>query len=194
MAFLMHEKLVADCEPLGDFDLCTALMMRDHRFPWVVLVPRIADLRDFHDLPRQHAPTLFDEIEAVSTALVEAFAAEKITSPPWETKCRSYTFTSSGAMRTTRPGRRRCGVRAPSPTSTTASWRAGQRRCARHWPGDSEATTAVPKAARYAMTSAAKNGLQLLRRIDYGCGSAATTGEAVGLRPPPSSQWPGFAL
>lgn len=78
MAFLMHEKLVADCEPLGDFDLCTALMMRDHRFPWVVLVPRIADLRDLHDLPRQHAPTLFDEIEAASTALVEAFAAEKI--------------------------------------------------------------------------------------------------------------------
>lgn len=78
MAFLLHEKLAADCEPLGELELCTALLMRDHRFPWVVLVPRIANLRDFHDLPRQHAPTLFDEIEAVSTALVETFAAEKI--------------------------------------------------------------------------------------------------------------------
>ncbi|MCY4058803.1 MAG: HIT family protein [Gammaproteobacteria bacterium] len=78
MAYSLHEKLSADCESLGDLDLCTVLLMRDHRFPWVILVPRIEGLRDFHDLPRNRAMVLFDEIERVSRILVDEFKAEKI--------------------------------------------------------------------------------------------------------------------
>lgn len=78
MAFSLHEKLAADCEYLGDLDLCTVLLMRDHRFPWVILVPRIEGLRDFHDLPRNRAIVLFDEIDRVSRILVDEFEAEKI--------------------------------------------------------------------------------------------------------------------
>ena len=47
MAFVLHEKLAADCERIGDFELCTLLLMRDDRFPWTILVPRLAGLRDF---------------------------------------------------------------------------------------------------------------------------------------------------
>ena len=78
MAFDIHEKLAADCERIGDLTLCTVLLMRDHRFPWTILVPRIDGLRDFHDLPRDQALALFDEIDAVSRVLVSAFKAEKI--------------------------------------------------------------------------------------------------------------------
>ena len=78
MAFSLHDKLAADCERLADLDLCTALLMRDHRFPWVILVPRLEGLRDFHDLPRDQALAMFEEIDRVSRILVEAFAAEKI--------------------------------------------------------------------------------------------------------------------
>jgi len=78
MAFALHEKLAADCEVLGDMTLCRILLMRDHRFPWTILVPRIGGLRDFHDLPREEALTLFDEVGHTSRALVSAFAAEKI--------------------------------------------------------------------------------------------------------------------
>ena len=78
MAFDIHEKLAADCERIGDLPLCTVLLMRDHRFPWTILVPRIDGLRDFHDLPRDQALALFDEIDAVSRVLVSAFEAEKI--------------------------------------------------------------------------------------------------------------------
>ena len=78
MAFTLHEKLAADCESLGDLDLCTVLLMRDDRFPWVILVPRIDGLRDFHDLPRDHALILFDEIDRLSRILVDDFKAEKI--------------------------------------------------------------------------------------------------------------------
>ena len=78
MTFALHEKLAADCAVLGDMALCRVLLMRDHRFPWTILVPRIGGLRDFHDLPREQALTLFDEVGHVSRALVDAFAAEKI--------------------------------------------------------------------------------------------------------------------
>lgn len=78
MTFELHERLAADCDVLGDMALCRVLLMRDHRFPWTILVPRIGGLRDFHDLPRDEALTLFDEVGHVSRALVNAFAAEKI--------------------------------------------------------------------------------------------------------------------
>ena len=78
MPFELHKKLAADCELLGDLDLCTALLMRDDRFPWVILVPRIAGLRDLHDLPRDRVLDLFGEITAVSRALVDQYEAEKI--------------------------------------------------------------------------------------------------------------------
>ena len=44
----------------------------------MILVPRIDGLRDFHDLPREHALVLFDEIDRVSRILVDEFKAEKI--------------------------------------------------------------------------------------------------------------------
>ena len=52
--------------------------MRDDRFPWVILVPRIEGLRDLHDLPRRRALDLFGEITTVSRALVDQFEVEKI--------------------------------------------------------------------------------------------------------------------
>ena len=78
MAFSLHEKLAADCVTLGDSALCTVLLMRDDRFPWIILVPRVGGLRDLHDLPGDRVPTLFEEISAVSRALIGEFGAEKI--------------------------------------------------------------------------------------------------------------------
>ena len=78
MPFTLHPKLAADCEPLAELPLCKVLLMRDHRFPWLILVPRREGLRDLHDLPREHAAALFDEIGAASRALQSSCKAEKI--------------------------------------------------------------------------------------------------------------------
>lgn len=78
MSFALHPQLVNDCQQLGDLSLCATLLMRDHRFPWVILVPRLDGLRDLHDLPRQHVPALFEDIETVSNALIAHFDAQKI--------------------------------------------------------------------------------------------------------------------
>ncbi len=78
MAFALHHRLAGDCEKLADWALCTVLLMRDHRFPWMILVPRLSGLRDLHDLPRDQAPTLFDEIATASRVLINDLGAEKV--------------------------------------------------------------------------------------------------------------------
>ena len=50
-SFNIHPQLLADCEQLGNLELCSVLLMRDARFPWLILVPRVDGLRDLHDLP-----------------------------------------------------------------------------------------------------------------------------------------------
>lgn len=76
--FALHPKLAADCEPLGELPLCMALLMRDDRFPWVILVPRLPGLSDLHDLPAASAPALFAEVGLVSRALKAEFEVRKI--------------------------------------------------------------------------------------------------------------------
>ncbi|MFU8813911.1 MAG: HIT domain-containing protein [Pseudomonadales bacterium] len=79
MPFELHHRLAADCLVLGDFPVCRVLLMNDNRFPWCILVPRTAGLRELHDLePATARAGLFDEIEAVSRALIRVCNAEKI--------------------------------------------------------------------------------------------------------------------
>ncbi len=76
--FTLHPRLAADCFDLGALSLCQLLLMNDERFPWCILVPRLPNLRDLHDVPRQHRETLFDEIERVSDALMRIGNATKM--------------------------------------------------------------------------------------------------------------------
>ena len=78
MEFALHSRLAADCFVIGDLTLCRALLNNDARFPWCILVPRLPDLRDFHDVPPSHRTTLYDEIERVSLALQRIGRADKM--------------------------------------------------------------------------------------------------------------------
>jgi diadenosine tetraphosphate (Ap4A) HIT family hydrolase len=78
MDFTLHSRLAADCFLIGDFALCRVLLNNDARFPWCILVPRLAHLRDFHDVPAANRATLFDEIEWVSVALQRIGRADKM--------------------------------------------------------------------------------------------------------------------
>lgn len=78
MAFELHPRLAADCIGVGDLPLCRVLLNNDARFPWCILVPRLAELRDLHDVPAAHRTALFGEIERVSLALQQIGQADKI--------------------------------------------------------------------------------------------------------------------
>lgn len=78
MQFTVHPKLAADSINLGSFRLCEVLLMNDSRFPWIVLIPRIPNLQDFHEIPTQHQDALFQEIEQASTAIQRLWSIDKM--------------------------------------------------------------------------------------------------------------------
>ena len=76
--FEVHQQLLNDCVVVGDAELCRVLLMNDARFPWLILVPRIQGLRDFHEVPIDHRSALFKEIESASLAVEKLVNADKI--------------------------------------------------------------------------------------------------------------------
>lgn len=67
--FTLHPKLAEDCNRVTCLDLCEVLLMNDSRFPWLILVPKRANLRDFHEIATDDRGTLFDEIDRCSRLL-----------------------------------------------------------------------------------------------------------------------------
>jgi diadenosine tetraphosphate (Ap4A) HIT family hydrolase len=76
--FALHPRLAADTVPVGDLPLCRLLLMGDARFPWLILVPRRPDLREFTDLPPGERAVLMEEIALASGALARDTGAEKL--------------------------------------------------------------------------------------------------------------------
>ena len=48
--FQLHERLAADTVSLGQGPLSDVLLMNDSHWLWVLLVPRVADVREIYEL------------------------------------------------------------------------------------------------------------------------------------------------
>ncbi|QSA19812.1 HIT domain-containing protein, partial [Vibrio furnissii] len=51
MSFELHPQLAKDTDVIGHFPLCVALLHKDAAVPWVILVPKKANLKELHHLP-----------------------------------------------------------------------------------------------------------------------------------------------
>jgi diadenosine tetraphosphate (Ap4A) HIT family hydrolase len=69
IAFTLDPRLAGDTVLVGDLPLSRLLLMNDARFPWLILVPRRAGLRDLIDLSRDDQHVLLDEINRCSHVL-----------------------------------------------------------------------------------------------------------------------------
>ena len=76
--FDIHPQLAADCAPVGDLALCRLLLMDDASFPWCILVPRRAGVREIHELEGPDRAALLDEVVQVSAAMQRLFSADKM--------------------------------------------------------------------------------------------------------------------
>lgn len=77
-AFALHPQLQADTHPVGDLDLSRVLLIDDANYPWLLLVPRRADLTELIDLGDDERSRLMSEIAAVARALKDATACDKL--------------------------------------------------------------------------------------------------------------------
>ena len=66
--FELDEAFVAGSRALGDLPLSHVRLQDDARYPWLILIPRRAAMRELEDLSRQDLATLTDEILAAGRA------------------------------------------------------------------------------------------------------------------------------
>jgi len=78
MSFAIDPRLAADTHAIGALPFSELLLMDDARFPWVILVPRIAGARELIDLDEGDQRLLLGEIDHVSRALETLLHPDKL--------------------------------------------------------------------------------------------------------------------
>jgi diadenosine tetraphosphate (Ap4A) HIT family hydrolase len=76
--FELHPRLAADCEILGELSLARVLLMKDANYPWVILVPKVNDIRELHELSEKDQQQLIAESSFVSARMQDIFQADKM--------------------------------------------------------------------------------------------------------------------
>ena len=76
--FQLHERLAADTAEVTALRLCRVLLMRDTRYPWLILVPERADITEIHLMQSAYRMQLMAEIVAASEVVAELFQPDKI--------------------------------------------------------------------------------------------------------------------
>lgn len=74
----LHNQLAEDTETVGSLDLCDVLMHKDTRTPWLILVPKRANIREIHHLEMPDQLQLMKESSAVAQAMEDAFQPDKL--------------------------------------------------------------------------------------------------------------------
>ncbi|MDI1253628.1 HIT family protein [Thermomonas sp.] len=78
MHFQLHPQLAEDTVPVIELALCEVLLMDDANHPWLVLVPRVANVTELIDLDATQRIQLTAEIDATSRALNSLFKPDKL--------------------------------------------------------------------------------------------------------------------
>lgn len=76
--FELDPRLANDCCVVGDLPLCRVLLMKDARYPWLILVPRRADVSEVFDLEVAEQQALWQEASAVAEGLKDLLNADKM--------------------------------------------------------------------------------------------------------------------
>ncbi|OQX15024.1 MAG: HIT family protein [Thiothrix lacustris] len=76
--FALHPQLAQDTYPVTDLELCRVLLMNEARYPWLILVPRRAGIREIHELTTAERQQLWAESDKVSRVLMTLFQPDKL--------------------------------------------------------------------------------------------------------------------
>ncbi len=76
--FELDQRLRNDTLVVGDLALCRVLLMNDSRYPWLILVPKVAAVSEVFELTIEQQQCLWQETTAVSVVLKQLFQADKI--------------------------------------------------------------------------------------------------------------------
>ncbi len=78
MTFTLHPQLKKDTTYIGEFPLCMVLLHRDSSVPWLILVPKIENLKEFHHMTMEQQQQFLRESQMISELLELEFKPNKI--------------------------------------------------------------------------------------------------------------------
>ncbi len=76
--YRLHPTLARDTFAVGHMRLCELRLLDDRRFPWLILVPRLAGALELHDLPAETQGQLIAESSTIAPLLLDLFEGDKI--------------------------------------------------------------------------------------------------------------------
>lgn len=76
--FQLHERLAQDCIDLGRLQLCRLLLMNDSQYPWFILVPERADVKEIYQLSKPDQHLLIEESSYLTENLAALYHADKM--------------------------------------------------------------------------------------------------------------------
>lgn len=76
--FSLDERLARDSQSILELSLCDVRLSKDSRWPWLILVPRRANVSEVFDLSQEDQKLLWAEQVMVAKALQSATQATKI--------------------------------------------------------------------------------------------------------------------
>lgn len=74
----LDSRLADDTHPVAALRLCELRLMDDANYPWLVLVPRVADATELIDLDAAQRHQLTDEVDIASRALRQLVRPHKL--------------------------------------------------------------------------------------------------------------------
>jgi len=77
-SFQLDQRLARDTHDITDLPLCSVRLMDNKKFPWLILVPRVANVSEWIDLDRNQQHQLSDEIAVISHILQALVTPQKL--------------------------------------------------------------------------------------------------------------------
>lgn len=74
----LHPQLEKDCFLLGEFDLCSLLLLDDTNYPWFILLPQRDKITEIHQLTKADQQQLMNESVYFSCCLEDTYQPDKI--------------------------------------------------------------------------------------------------------------------
>lgn len=78
MSFSIDPVLERDTILIGELDLCEVRLLPDSDNPWIVLVPKRAEIKEIYQLKEEEQGTLMGEIVKISETMAELFSPDKM--------------------------------------------------------------------------------------------------------------------
>ncbi|MHA3026058.1 HIT domain-containing protein [Chromohalobacter israelensis] len=76
--FSLHPRLAADSHHVVDLPLCQVRLNDDARYPWLVLVPRRADIREVYELSGDDQAAMWREASETGRRLMAHYRGDKL--------------------------------------------------------------------------------------------------------------------